>query len=76
MRNTLPTPVELNKGRIKYGVFLVRPLPKNVLRPLSRYQVEEGDCSHGLFDSRNEAVRYCQQLYRIRIHERIKAGAA
>ncbi|PHM65707.1 hypothetical protein Xsto_01859 [Xenorhabdus stockiae] len=76
MRNIMPTLEELNKGRVKFGAFLVRPLPKNAVRENMRYQVEDGEHCHGQFDSRNEALRYCYQRYRIKIHERIKEGAA
>ncbi|WP_426577149.1 hypothetical protein ACP179_23620 [Xenorhabdus stockiae] len=76
MRNTIPTPVELNKGRIKFGALLVRPLHKSVVRLSMSYQVEDGEHCHGQFDSRSEALRYCWQLYRIKFHERIKEGAA
>ncbi|WP_426578391.1 hypothetical protein ACP179_12035 [Xenorhabdus stockiae] len=76
MRNVMPTPVELNKGRIKFGTLLVRPLRKSVVSLFSRYQVEDGKYCYGKFDSRDQALRYCLQLYRIKFHERIKEGAA
>ncbi|MCC8379545.1 hypothetical protein [Xenorhabdus sp. PB30.3] len=76
MRNVMPTPVELNKGRIKFGTLLVRPLRTSVVSLCPRYQVEDGEHCHGQFDSRSEALRYCWQLYRIKFHERIKEGAA
>ncbi|PHM38559.1 hypothetical protein [Xenorhabdus innexi] len=76
MCSTIPTPVELNKGRIKFGALLVRPLRKSVVSQFSRYQVEDGIYCYGKFDSRDQALRYCLQLYRIKLHERIKEGAA
>ncbi len=75
MSNTIPTPVELNKGRVKVGAFLTHPLPKNAVRSSMRYQVEDGEHCHGQFDSRNEALRYYYQRYRIKIYERIKEVA-
>ncbi|PHM36185.1 hypothetical protein Xmau_04329 [Xenorhabdus mauleonii] len=71
----IPTPVELNRGKVKFGKFLVRPLRKNVLNTKMHYQVDEGDNCHGLFESRYDAIRYCQRMYRIKIHERIKEDA-
>ncbi|CAM3291497.1 hypothetical protein ABLA30_05275 [Xenorhabdus nematophila] len=74
--NRIPIPVELNKGRIKFGKLLIRPVRQNITCPLTRYQVEDGAYCYGKFDSRNQALMYCRQLHRIKIHERIKEDAA
>ncbi|MGJ0626230.1 hypothetical protein, partial [Xenorhabdus bovienii] len=74
MRNVMPAPVELSKGRIKFGTLLVRPLRKSVVCAIPRYQVEDGSYCYGKFDSRELALDFCEQLYGGRINERIKEG--
>ncbi|CDH06571.1 hypothetical protein KKJ17_07575 [Xenorhabdus bovienii] len=59
----IPTPVELNKGRIKFGTLLIRPLRKSVVCSIPRYQVEDGSYCYGKFDSRERALDFCEQLY-------------
>ncbi|PHM73687.1 hypothetical protein Xkoz_01508 [Xenorhabdus kozodoii] len=71
----LPTPVELNKGRIKFGALLIRPLRPSAVCLFTRYQIEDGEYSYGKFDSKSEALKFCQQLYERRLNEPINAGA-
>ncbi|WP_237386182.1 hypothetical protein [Xenorhabdus sp. Sc-CR9] len=75
MRNVLPIPEELNKGRIKFGTLLIRPLRQNIVCPLTRYQVEDSEYCYGKFASREQALMHCLQLYRIKIHEQSKEDA-
>ncbi|MEQ1965821.1 hypothetical protein ABLA30_01915 [Xenorhabdus nematophila] len=76
MQKLLPTPEELSKGRIKFGTLLVRPLRKSVVCAIPRYQVEDGSYCYGKFDSREQALGFCEQLYGGRINGRIKEGTA
>ncbi|CAM3810049.1 hypothetical protein Xentx_03602 [Xenorhabdus thuongxuanensis] len=75
MRNTIPTPVELNKGRIKFGTLLIRPLRPSAVCTFPRYQVGDSEYSYGKFDSKSQALSFCRQLYEERLDEPINASS-
>ncbi|MDC9603948.1 hypothetical protein [Xenorhabdus griffiniae] len=75
MRNTIPTPEELSKGRIKFGSLLIRPLRPNAVCTFTRYQVGDSEYCYGKFDSKAEAIDFCQQLYEERLDEPINESA-
>ncbi|MEQ1974997.1 MULTISPECIES: hypothetical protein [Xenorhabdus] len=75
MRNTIPTPEELNKGKIKFGTLFIRPLRISAVCPFIRYQVGDGEYCYGKFNSKEQAIDFCRQLYEERLDEPIKESA-
>ncbi|BET96468.1 hypothetical protein [Xenorhabdus taiwanensis] len=76
MRNTIPTPVELSKGRIKFGTLLIRPLRPSAVCTFTRYQVGDSEYCYGKCDSKAQALSFCRQLYKERLDEPIKEDTA
>ncbi|OKP03904.1 hypothetical protein [Xenorhabdus eapokensis] len=75
MRKPLPTPVELSKGRIKFGTLLIRPLRPSAVCTFTRYQIGDSEYSYGKFASKAQALSFCRQLYEERLDEPITEDA-
>lgn len=65
----IPALEEYRKGRVKFGKLLIRPLRKNAVDHITRYQVSDGEYSYGQFDSKEQAISFARQLYGREINE-------
>ncbi|NRN27098.1 hypothetical protein [Photorhabdus heterorhabditis] len=72
----IPTPEKYKKGRVKFGKLLIRPLRKNAVAQITRYQVSDGEYSYGQFDSKEQAISFARQLYGSKINERVNKSSA
>ena len=54
---------QLSTHSFSYRYFQVIKLPAKTMNPVTRYNVQRGDNSFGLFDSMKEATQYIDSLY-------------
>ena len=54
---------QLSTHSFSYRYFQIIKLPAKAMNPVTRYNVQRGDNSFGLFDSMIQATKYIDSLY-------------